>query len=501
MSTSDSHQIDAKKAMFAGALWTVAMRWGGKFLGLISTIIVARLVLPEDFAVIAMAMLVVGLLEAFIDLGAATALMRQPTPSKAFIDSAWTMRLAQCVCLSLLLISLAYPASEYFEEPKLVEVIWVLAFCTSLTGCNNIGLVLARKALNFSLDFRLMLCSKVLQVLATIVAAHYFGDYRALVVGVFVGYVSATSLSYLMHPYRPGFNTQAWPQIWHFSKWLVLANTAGYLLQKLDQIVAGRMANSHVFGLYNVGSDIGELPTSQLGPAILKSLLPVLSSIQDDLQRVNRGVLKVMAILNSLTLPAGFGTAAIAEPLGLLLLGPSWQGATPFIALFAICSALKVAPKPLSSLLILRGHSKNQSSILWLELASFVIAALILVPSFDIFGLVYARIFAAAIIILAFCYQVHIKCQLPWLAPIIYFLRPLLLSAVMFTLIQFTLGAFNTDNLWLQLITGISTGALSYTVMMLFSWLVCGRPEGLEAEVTTWYQKRKTKVLGHANKE
>ncbi|MCE2572206.1 oligosaccharide flippase family protein [Motilimonas eburnea] len=482
--------IDAKKAMLHGAMWTVAMRWGGKFLGLISTIIVARLVLPEDYAVIAMAMLVVGLLEAFIDLGAATALIREPKPNTDFINSAWTLRFCQSAIVSLLLLTLASPCAAFFNEPNVAPILLLLAGCMLLNGANNFGLVLARKALNFALDFKVQIIAKSCQVLATVIAAYYLGDYRALAIGVALGYLLGFILSYVMHPYRPWFCTRAWPQIWQFSKWLIIANSAQYLLQKLDQLVAGRTGTSHEFGLYNVGGDLGQLPTAELGPAIIKSFLPVLSSIQDQPERVNRGVLKVLAILNTLTLPVGFGIAVIADPLGNLMLGPNWQGVAPFIALFGICSAFKVAPKPLSSLLLLHGYSKNQSGILVIELVSFILAAWLLMPLYGLVGLVLARISAAILVIFAFCYEAQQKCALPFWQPLSTLVRPLACALIMYWSCTELLKQLNLNNDLYQLAVAIPSGALIYGVLMWVLWLLCRKPMGLEQEICLWLAQK-----------
>ncbi|MFO6424718.1 oligosaccharide flippase family protein [Motilimonas sp. KMU-193] len=485
--------VDAKKAMVQGALWTIAMRWGAKFLGLISTIIVARLVMPEDYAVIAMAMLVVGLLEAFIDLGAATALIREPDPDRDFINSAWTLRFCQTAVVALLLVLLAYPSAYYFEEPNVAPILVLLAVCMLLNGGNNIGLVLARKALNFALDFKVLMIAKVAQVIVTIIAAYFLGDYRALAIGVALGYLLGFILSYLMHPYRPWFCTRAWPQIWHFSKWLIIANSAQYLLQKLDQLAAGRIGTSHQFGLYNVGADLGQLPTAELGPAIIKSFLPVLSSIQDQPERVNRGVLKVLAILNTLTLPVGFGVAVIAEPLGNLLLGSNWVGVAPFIALFGICSAFKVAPKPLSSLLLLHGYSKNQSAILVIELVGFMVAAWLLMPHYGLTGLVLGRIAAAIVVIFAFCYEAHSKCGLAFWQPLSTLLRPLICTLIMFFASTEILAYLSLDHDLQKIAIAIICATVIYTTLMWLLWLLWRKPIGLEQEICQWWLQRQRK--------
>jgi len=90
--TRPTHPISPKATLIRGAAWTVGTRWLIKGVGFINTIIMARLLVPADYGIVAMAMLVVGLIQAFLDFGAATALLRKGEVSRDEVDSAWTLR-------------------------------------------------------------------------------------------------------------------------------------------------------------------------------------------------------------------------------------------------------------------------------------------------------------------------------------------------------------------------------------------------------------------------
>ncbi|MFZ4623253.1 MAG: oligosaccharide flippase family protein [Rhodoferax sp.] len=305
--------------------------------------------------------------QAMLDFGATTALLRKEALTVDDIDSAWTLTVIQGAFGGLALLGLSPFASGYFKEPQVERVLWALAACLLLSGFTNIGLVLARKELNFAVEFKYMFGIKLVGILSTIAAAYFLRDYRALLVGVMAGYLSGLVLSYVLHPYRPHYNTRKIAEIWALTKWLMLAGMGGFLLRKSDELIAARIGSTHEFGMYNVSSDLGQLPTGELGPAMLRAFLPVLSAIQNDWQRTNSAVLKTLAAVNTITLPVGFGFAAVALPATAIVLGAQWLDAAPLVAAFALAGTLQFAMSPLGTLLTLRGHTRVQSRIVWAE--------------------------------------------------------------------------------------------------------------------------------------
>ncbi|MBK1682246.1 oligosaccharide flippase family protein [Rhodoferax fermentans] len=474
-------QANPKRALISGAFWTVSTRWMLKGLGFVSTLIVARLLLPSDYGIVAMATLAAGLIQAMLDFGASTALLRKGAVSQAEIDSAWTLRLLEGCAVGLLLLGVAHPSALYFKEPRVEAVMWVLAACMVISSASNIGFTLAQKEFNFSLQFRHNLICKSIGVVATIAAAFLLRDYRALVIGVVTGYVSGCIMSYVMHPYRPRWNTTQIGEIWAVTKWLMLAGLGGFLLRKSDELIAARIGTTGEYGLYNVGADLGQLPTGELGPAMLRAFLPVLSSIQDDLARTNQAVIKTLSAVNTITLPVGLGFAAVATPATVLLLGAQWVEAAPFVALFALTGVVQFTASPLSTLLTLRGHTRLQNHIVWAEFAVFVLCSLVLVPQLHLPGLVWARIAASGVnaMVTALCASLY--CQLALSAMVKVLLRPTLGAVSMYLLVSLVMP-WVPGSAW-SLVISITLGALAYTSWTLLTWFAAGRPEGLESTV------------------
>lgn len=478
-----------KASLFKGALWAVGMRWSVKSIGLVSTAILARFLLPEDYGVVAMAFLVVNLVETFLDTGAAAALVRLgPNPSVNQINSAWTLRGIQGCALALVLILIAPLAASYFREPRVAPILWIVGPCLAFMSFSNIGMTLAYRDLKFSVEFRLALFTKLSSVIVTLLAAIYFGDYRALVIGIVGGFVVEWILSYYLHAYRPRWCTANIKDIWAISKWLLITSIGSFFLRKSDQLIAGRVGNTKDYGLYTVGSDIGLLPTGELGPSITRPLFPILSAMKNDWDRSKAVTLKTLASVNTIIMPLGFGLAAVSEPATLLLLGPQWTSAAPFVAGFAIIGVVQYLTTPLNTFLNVAGHVSVQSRIVWIEFLVFVVLAALLSPSYHLQGLMLARIGSGLLHALLMMFASRVHLQLSLRKTLGALIRPLIGSSLMYSLL--ILGGQSSSSPTINLMSNIFLGSVFYTAWILLTWRMARCPDGLESIVLDFIKNK-----------
>lgn len=483
-----------KRTLIRGAAWQVGTRWAIKGIGFFNTVIMARILLPADYGIVAMAMLVVGLIQALMDFGATTALMRKDEISRDEIDSVWTLRTLQSLGMGLVLVLVAAPAASYFKEIRVEYVLWILAGCVALSGAGNIGVNLAHKEFNFALNFRIQVIGKVIGVLATIAGGMWLQDYRGLVIGISSSYISGFIMSYTMHPYRPRWNTSRIAEIWALTKWLMLASVGGFILRKGDELMAGRIGTTADFGAYNVGADLGQLPTAEVGPALLNAFLPVLATMKAGAEEINAVVVKTASAVNTITMPLGLGFAAVAAPATSVILGATWIEAAQYVAPFAVVGALQNIQNPYRTLLTMRGHTKVQSHAVWMEFVVFLIAAAALVPGSFLLGLVWARGIGSLASLIYTLLATRKYCGLALLPSVSVLARPLTGAVLMYGAVTLTIGHIEGD--LLKLIVGIAVGVVIYTTWSFLSWLAVGKPSGLEAIVVDFIQDKLPSVRG-----
>jgi O-antigen/teichoic acid export membrane protein len=477
-----------KQALIRGAMWTVATRWAIKGVGFLNTVVMARLLVPADYGVVAMATLMVALIRAFMDMGAVTALLRKHEVTIDEANAAWTLRLMQSLLGAALLAVTSSWASRYFGEPRVEVILWFLCVALILEGASNIGLVLAQKQFNFALDFKVNLLAKLCGVVTTWAVGWWLGDYRALVAGIFVGSLLVFLLSYLLHPHRPVWTTRGIAQIWKHSKWLLLSNVGGFLLGRSDELIAARIGSPAQYGAYHVGGDLGRLAVSEVGPAMVRAFLPVLATIKHDVARTNAAVLKTIAATNAITLPLGLGVAAVAVPLTEIVLGAKWSLAAPFVALYSVVAVIRFSVSALNAELILYGHTRTQSTLMWAELVFFVIGVLLFMPDHHLLGLIWARVLASALACILAVWYARQRCAQRFTGVLAALWRPVCGALLMYGLVAWlmTLEGFSSG---LRLAGGVFAGALFYSAWLILSWFAAGRPEGLESTLLDYLQR------------
>jgi O-antigen/teichoic acid export membrane protein len=322
--------------MVRGGAWMVAMRWTMRGIGVVSTLVLVRLLDPSDFGVVAMAMIIVGFLDVMAQSGVELALIRKDNPDRDDYDSAWTLQLILSAALAVTLFAIAPAAASGFDEPKLVAVIQALSVRSLLMGFENIGVMEFRKSLNFSREFTFNVLKKALGFVVVVALAIALRNYWALVFGMIGAKAAEVLLGYAMHPYRPRLCLKRIRGLAPFSGWLIAYNIFNYLGRNADLFVIGRVAGTAFMGNYYVASDLATAPTNELVAPMSRGLYPVYARMQGNQARLVASFLSVMSTVALFCVPIGFGIAAVAQDAVLVFLGGRWREVIPLIEYLAV---------------------------------------------------------------------------------------------------------------------------------------------------------------------
>jgi lipopolysaccharide exporter len=323
-----------------GAFWMISLRWAIRLTGVVSTLILARLLNPADFGIVAMAMIVVGSLEIFNQTGQLLALIRMENPTPDHYNSAWTVQAVIGVCIALVILAVAPLTPAYFHEPRAVTVMQFLALRALIGGVENPGTIDFRRDLQFNRFFAYNVYPKLISFVVTIAMAFAFRNYWALVAGMLVNELARVVLSYTMHSHRPRISFSRVGDIWSFSIWTFIRQMGGYLHGQIDQIVVGGFSGSAAMGRYAVASDVGTSPSREVNEPMVAVLYPVMSRLQHDKPALRDVFLKTLGWSAVICISASVGVALVAEDMADLLLGPKWVGIGPLIGWLAVGSGL-----------------------------------------------------------------------------------------------------------------------------------------------------------------
>ena len=478
--TQSELSSSVNKSLLRGTAWMIGARWLTRCIGLVSMVILARLLAPEDYGLVAMAMLAYGLLETIAYAGVDLALMRQGADTRAHYDTAWTVQLIQnCVVAALLLIAAPLTAA-YFSEPRAVAVIQLIALRSVIEGAQNIGIVAFRKELDFAKEFRFMLYNKLANFIVIVAAAYWFRNYWALVIGSVSASVIGLMLSYAMHPYRPRLSLAKSKEIWSFSQWLMISRVGSFLNRKADEFIVGGAAGTAAIGAYHFASDLATTPSIEVVMPMRRALFPSLAKLTSQPDQFARMVRDSFSSVAVLCFSVGFGLMAVAPEFVQVFLGPKWVETVPLIQWLAVFGAFTGLTLLLEVPLWVSGRTKWTALQTWLELAALVPAAWFAVHEFGIVGAAAART-CVAITMVPIMMHISVRAGSVSYTDLIGAVwRPLLSGALMaLTLYALVLPATMSPVAAFSIKVLLGMGA--FPAILIILWWASGRPTGFEA--------------------
>jgi lipopolysaccharide exporter len=462
--------------MARGAAWMVLFRLFDRSIGIVSTTVLARLLVPADFGLVAMAMSVIAIVELATAFSFEMALIQKPDPLQEHFNTAWTLNILVALGGGMLTAALAFPVASFYGDARLVPVMFVIGAAWLVSGFENTGIANFRREMNFSAEFRWMASRRVVSFVVTMVAAVAFRSYWALVIGSVTGRITGVVMSYVMHPYRPRFALSRSRELFSFSGWLLVNNMAAVLLGRLPQIYVGRVFGAQLLGAYAVGSEIAQLAHTELVAPINRAMFPGYSRIAGDPETFRRVCIEATAAILLVVLPVSSAVAVLAEPMVRVLLGDQWHQAVPIIQILAFAGAISAVNSNNVSAYLALGKPHLSTLILVTRVVVFVAMAVLLVPNHGVAAVAYAELAAAfgcLVVSLPILFS-SLRLRIPDYLESLW--RPLLASALGAAAAYVAIGAVGyRDSLsvaLLQLLVGLAVGGVLYLATLWLLWSV-----------------------------
>lgn len=464
--------------------WTVGARIGVQAIGVVSTMILARVLVPADFGLVALATTTSTALQALSEFSLDVVLIQNQSADRADYDTAWTLSVLRNLVLACCLALFAGTLSGFFEDARLEPIIYILAGLTVLDGCQNIGIVDFRKDLAFHKDLMFMILSKLGGFVVTVPLAFLWRDYWALVVGIAAGTLARFGLSFVMHHYRPRFSVARWRHIMHFSKWLLLNNICGFIFSRSDTVMLGRFTGVQAVGIYNIASEIAGLVTANLLAPLRRAIFPGYAKVANDPESLRKAYIDVLALVVLGGTPIVLGIGLVAEPLVRLMLGPQWLASIPLIEILSLNSFLALLTAGASPIFLATGHPRY---IMWVQ----GLSSIFLLPALFA-GVWFGGALGAAWAMFATGW-VAISMDLPLILRLLNLPVSRVLAASwrpMVAAIALAAAVKAIERHWGPLQSSLASaellavtlcgGAFCYVLVAVVLWSICGRPDGAE---------------------
>jgi O-antigen/teichoic acid export membrane protein len=330
---------------------------GGTFL---QTAVLARFLAPADFGCVAVAMFILGIVEAFTEPGLNTALIQRKGAVHDYLDSVFTFGIGRSLLLGGAVYWLAPWCAAYWHVPDSAPLFRALALLLVIRALSNPALALLTRDLDFKrlcvVDITQSLSSFVLAVLVLAVRR----DAWALVVPLLGSEAARVALSYRVHPYSPRLRIE-WRRLrdlTRFGRWVLLSRITVFLGSQGDRAIVGRALGPGPLGLYQVAGAAASLARVTVGETLAYLAFPMLSRCQDDLPNLRRTYLSFFGVVFVSQAAYCLAIVIFAGPIVTHVLGPQWIAAIPALRILALVYLLRGISALPAYLLYSSGHPK-----------------------------------------------------------------------------------------------------------------------------------------------
>ncbi|MGJ8667780.1 MAG: lipopolysaccharide biosynthesis protein [Patiriisocius sp.] len=356
---------DLKKKSIRGGMLTMASQSASIGIQLISTVVLARILSPEDYGVMAMVMAVTAFAGLFRDLGLSSAAIQKKDLTKAQQSNLFWLNVAMGLILTIIVASLSPLVVWFYGKPDLLWVTVTLSasFLIGSLGTQH-GARLVRN-MQFGRKAVATIIGALVTLVTSVLLALYEFSYWSLVWGNLAGALATTVLLFIMSPFRPGWYTRGAgiKSMLGFGANVTAFDLVNYFHRNLDKVLIGKFLGSEMLGLYSRAYQLLMLPITAIRNPINAVAFPAMSRLKEqpeDYKKYYRKITHLMA-LGSMPLTAFLFISA--APLIELTLGKEWSGVTPIFSLLAITGFIQPVAGLRGNVLLSCGH--GQRYLLW----------------------------------------------------------------------------------------------------------------------------------------
>lgn len=337
-----SHEVTKSKVL-SSLLWKLMERGGTQGIQFVVTIVLARILLPEEFGLIVLVTIFIAISTVFVQSGFNTALIQKKNADEIDFSSVFYLSLFVASLLYIVLFSVAPFIAIFFEEPGLASVLRILSLTLFFGAFNSIQIAVIARKMQFKKLFVSSLGAIILSGTVGIAMAYTNFGVWALVGQQLTNQIIVTVILWVTVKWRPKliFSLERIRALFSYSWKLLVSSLLDALYKNITSLFIGKMFSPAMLGFYNRGEQLPNLIVNNIDGSIQAVMLPTLSSHQDNKQRVKEIVRRSIVTSSFLIFPLMMGMAVIAEPLIKLLLTEKWLPAVPFLQIFCASYAFR----------------------------------------------------------------------------------------------------------------------------------------------------------------
>ena len=326
---------NVKKGLI-GSVLLIVEAIGKKLIGLISTLILARVLVPEDFGLVAIATIIIGFLDVFSQTGAQQYILRAESVDDSKLNTAFTITLLIKSAIAITLILISGYISDYYSDERLQPILIVLSSLMVVGSLSNPGTLLLQRDQNFFKIVKVTISSKIVGVITAISIAVIFESYWALILGTYASTLWRIIGTYLIHPHRPKLELKNAKEQWKFSGWVIPQSLMGQLRTQFDTFMVSSQFGKAELGSYHTMKYLAFIPCSEILLPATQPLLVQLAKIKDNKLYFNTQYNVSFIVTMAIAFPISIFLYTHHQIIVNVLLGEQWVKYSELFSVFAL---------------------------------------------------------------------------------------------------------------------------------------------------------------------
>ncbi len=456
--------MELRDRVAGGVAWSITEKCASMLLQMVVSIIVARLLSPDDYGLMAILTVFTSVAVMLVDSGFSQALIRGNEPSPQEYKAVFLFNMAMAVGAYLLLMLLTPALARYYDEPQIVAIAPVLYLLLPLNALGVTQNAYLSRRFRFDTISKIVFCSSVVSGITSVAMAVAGCGVWSLVAQRVVQMGVKSLLLWIFGTWRPakGWSMKPLRQMSAFSLRILFTDLANTLYNNLPSLFVGKIYSVTSLGFFNQAQKLKDLPVLSATQSVQNVTLPALSNIEGDEQKFAESIRRVLMMVTFVMFPAMAGLIAVAEPLFALLLGYKWMPTIPYFEV--ICLTGLFAPAAAILLNVLKVRCEDGRAVVRSEVVKklFMTVALSISIPWSIDALVWALVITSLFdfvvnLIAASRYSTFTPVMLlRTIAPIAT------LTAVMYLAVVAVVEHLAAAGTLTQLLCGIGTGIAVY---------------------------------------
>ena len=336
--------MSIKQEMISGIFWSAVQKYSGLIIQIFITAVLARLLTPEDFGIVAIATILITFFNLFTELGIGSAIIQKQNLTPQDINSIFTLSIWGGILLAILFFFASTPIANFYQNKALIPICQFLSLNILFAAWNIVPNALICKNKRFKFIAKRTRALQIICGIISILAAyHGMGLYTLLItpifttIGVFIVNIRQYPLTFCLH-----VQAKSIKKIFSYSIFQFLFNFTNYFSRNLDKLIIGRYFSMEELGYYEKSYRLMTLPLQYVTNVITPVMHPILTSLQNDYKDLTHKYNKIIKLIATISFPLGTLLYFTAEDIINIVYGSRWENAIPVFQILALSVPLQM---------------------------------------------------------------------------------------------------------------------------------------------------------------